>query len=175
MATRKTTTKTETITAVEKTIESIKERKKYALDDVILCRSVCYGELLYPAKKSGILYRFGGYGDTTEIEFQDLQILRSTKSQYIYAPLFLIEDEELLEQWPDVKQVNDKIAQIDGEKIFELPTQHFRKALSELPVGYRTTIRNMANAKIMDGTLDSLVKIKIIDEILGTDLKLLIE
>lgn len=172
MATKKTTT---TKTISETTTPTTQERRKFAPDDMITCRSVCYGELLYPAKKSGLVYRFAGYGDETEIEFADLQALRSTRSGYLHKPYFVIEDEELLEQWPDMKKVADSIAQIDGERFFNLPPQQFRKALTEMPMGFRDTMRNMANAKINDGSLDSLSKIKILDEVLGTDLKLLIE
>ena len=187
MASRKTTTKAytaeESVTEVTPEVTSEiapaapakKEKKKYNLDDMVMCRSVCYGELLYPAKKSGLLYRFEGYGDRTEVEFQDLQALKSTRSDYLYRPCFVIEDEELLEQWPDLKKVTDKVAEIDGERLFGLPTNQFKKALKELPVGFITTVRNMANAKINDGSLDSLAKIKILDEVLGTDLRLLID
>lgn len=187
MASRKTATKAyvaeENVTEItsEVTPEVIpatptkKEKKKFNLDDMVVCRSVCYGELLYPAKKSGLLYRFEGYGDRTEVEFQDLQALKSTRSDYLYRPCFIIEDEELLEQWSDLKKITDKVAKIDGEKLFGLPTNQFKKALKELPIGFKTTVRNMANAKINDGSLDSLSKIKIIDEVLGTDLRLLID
>jgi hypothetical protein len=195
MATKKTTTKVDVIeeevidvesdvteeevidveSEVTPTTPTVKERKKFNLDDMIMCRSVCHGELLYPAKKSGLLYRFEGYGDRTEIEFQDLQALKSTRSNYLYRPCFIIEDEELLEQWPDLKKIVDKVSKIDGEKLFNLPINQFKKALKELPIGFRITVRNMANAKINDGTLDSLAKIKALDEVLGTDLRLLID
>jgi hypothetical protein len=183
MATKKTTAKKENIEEnvtditpeVTPNTPTVKEKRKFALDDMIMCRSVCYGELLYPAIKSGLVYRFEGYGDRSEIEFRDLQALRSTRSDYLFRPCFIIEDEELLEQWPDLKQVTEKVAEIDGESLFNLPANQFKKALKELPVGFKATVRNMANSKINDGTLDSLAKIKILDEVLGTDLRLLID
>jgi hypothetical protein len=182
MATKRTTTKkdiidedvTSTTPDITPATPTVKEKRKFALDDMIECRSVCYGELLYPAKKSGLVYRFSGYGDTTEIEFQDLQALRSTRSAYLYRPCFIVEDEELLEQWPDLKKLVDKVANIDGEALFNLPTNQFKKALRELPEGFKITVRDMANSKIVDGTLDSIAKIKILDEMLGTDLMMLI-
>ena len=56
-----------------------KAPRKFAMDDPILCKSVTFGELLLPGKKSQLLYTWANYGDTTEVEFQDLQALRSTR------------------------------------------------------------------------------------------------
>lgn len=152
-----------------------KTLRKFEQNDPILCRSVTYGELLYPAKKSQLLYSWANYGDITEVEFQDLQALRSTRSAYLNAPYFIIEDEELLEQWPEFKKLYEKIAAVDVDKMFDLPINKFKAALRSLPAGFRDSIKNIASTKILDGTLDSLSKIKAIDEIFNTDLKLLIE
>ena len=48
----------------------------------------------------------------------------------------------------------------------------FKTALKNAPKGVQQAVKNIAGEKIMDGSLDSLAKIKAIDEILGTDLKL---
>lgn len=152
-----------------------KDPRKFEQTDPILCRSVTYGELLYPAKKSHLLYSWANYGDVTEVEYQDLQALRSTRSAYLNAPYFVIEDEELLEQWPELKKLYEKIAVVDIDKMFDLPLAKFKAALRNLPVGFRDSIKNIASAKILDGTLDSISKIKAIDEVFNTDLKLLIE
>ena len=152
-----------------------KAPRKFQQNDPILCRSVTYGELLYPAKKSQLLYSWANYGDITEVEYQDLQALRSTRSAYLNAPYFIIEDEELLEQWPEFKKLYEKIAAADIDKIFDMPVNKFKAALHNLPIGFKDSIKNIASAKILDGTLDSISKIKAIDEVFNTDLKLLIE
>ena len=71
-----------------------KVARKYEPDEMITCRSLTYGELLLTGKKSKLLYSWANYGDTTEVEYQDLQALKSTKSSYLYKPRFVIEDEE---------------------------------------------------------------------------------
>ena len=45
-----------------------KKARKFAMDDPITCRSVTYGELLLPGKKSQLLYSWANYGDVTEVE-----------------------------------------------------------------------------------------------------------
>ena len=176
MATTKKTSVTEEVTKDEVIKETPKKTpRKFAQDEMIPCRSVTYGELLYPAKKSQLLYTWANYGDVTEVEFQDLQALRSTRSQYLNDPKFIIEDEELLEQWPEFKKLYENVALIDTDKLFALPLNQFKAKLRNIPAGFRDSLKNVASAKILDGTLDSLAKINAMDEILSTDLKLLIQ
>ncbi len=170
-------TKSKKNDVVEETVNEFqkKEPRKFAQDDMILCKSVTYGELLLPGKKSKLLYIWSNYGDTTEVEFQDLQALRSTRSAYLMNPYFVIEDEELLEQWPELKNLYDKVAALDVDDLFNLPINQFKKRLREIPVGFKDSIKNIAGEKIRNGSLDSIAKINALDEILGTELKLMID
>lgn len=164
----------EVVEEVQKSVA--KTPRKYAPDDMITCRSVTYGELLLTGPKSRLLYRWSNYNDTTEIPFQDLQALRSTKSSYLYRPRFIIEDEELVEQWSkDLKPLYDNIVDMDVEEIFKLPIGKFKAALKKAPKGVQQAIKNIAGDMVMNGTLDSVQKIKAIDEILNTDLKLYLQ
>ncbi len=167
-------TKKEVITeeSVEQEVKKPTPRK-YAPDDLIPCRSVTYGELLLSAPKSKLMYVWANYNDVTEVEFQDLQALKSTRSNYLFRPRIVIEDEELVEQWSkDFKDMYSKITHVDVEEIFDLPLGKFKTALKNAPKGVQQAVKNIAGEKIMNGSLDSLAKIKAIDDILGTDLKL---
>lgn len=167
-------TKKEVVTeeSVEQEVKKPTPRK-YAPDDLIPCRSVTYGELLLSAPKSKLMYVWANYNDVTEVEFQDLQALKSTRSNYLFRPRIVIEDEELVEQWSkDFKDMYSKITHVDVEEIFDLPIGKFKTALKNAPKGVQQAVKNIAGEKIMNGSLDSLAKIKAIDDILGTDLKL---
>lgn len=153
-----------------------KEVRKYAPNDMIPCRSITFGELLLPGTKSKLLYTWANYGDTTEVEFQDLQALKSTRSTYLFKPRFIIEDEELVEQWKnDLGGMYDDIISTDVEAMFKLPANQLKAKLKKAPKGIQQAVKNIAGEKIMNGSLDSLAKIKAIDEVLGTQLKLYIE
>lgn len=170
-------TKKEVITeeSVEQEVKKpvAKTPRKYAPDDLIPCRSVTYGELLLSAPKSKLMYVWANYNDVTEVEFQDLQALKSTRSNYLFRPRIVIEDEELVEQWSkDFRDMYSKITHVDVEEIFDLPLGKFKTALKNAPKGVQQAVKNIAGEKIMNGSLDSLAKIKAIDDILGTDLKL---
>lgn len=153
-----------------------KVTRKYAPDELITCRSITYGELLLAGKKSKLLYSWANYGDTTEVEYQDLQALKSTKSSYLYRPRFVVEDEELVEQWgKDFVDMYKNIVDVDAEDLFKLPIGQFKAKLKKATKGVQQAVKNIAGEKIMNGSLDSLAKIKAIDEVLGTDLKLYIK
>lgn len=152
-----------------------KQAKKYAPGDMIPCRSITYGELLLPGAKTKLLYTWANYGDVTEVEFQDLQALKSTRSTYLFKPRFIIEDEELIEQWKgDFGKMYEEITNTDVEAIFKLPVNQLKAKLKKAPAGIQQAVKNIAGEKIMNGSLDSLAKIKAIDEILGTQLKMYI-
>lgn len=152
-----------------------KTPRKYAPDELITCRSLTYGELLLTGTKSKLLYSWANYGDTTEVEYQDLQALKSTRSSYLFKPRFVIEDEELAEQWSkDLGDMYKTIVEVDVEDLFKLPLNQFKSKLKKAPKGVQQAVKNIAGEKILNGSLDSLAKIKAIDDILGTDLLLYI-
>lgn len=164
---------------IEITAESKPTKKaprKFEPDDLIVCRSITFGELLLTGKKSKLLYSWANYGDTTEVEYQDLQALKSTRSSYLFKPRFIIENEELVEQWgKDFGDIYKNIEDIDAEDLLKLPVAQLRSKLKKASKGVQLAVKNIAGDKILNGSLDSLAKIKAIDEILGTDLKLYIK
>lgn len=154
----------------------VKTPRKYAPDDMITCRSITFGELLLTGVKSRLLYSWANYGDTTEVEFQDLQALKSTRSSYLFKPRFVIEDEELIEQWgKDFGDIYKNIESTDAEDLLRLPTAQLKSRLKKASKGIQLAVKNIAGEKILNGSLDSLSKIKAIDEVLGTDLLLYIK
>ena len=153
-----------------------KTPKKYAPNDLIECRSVTGGELILVGQKSQLQYTWADYNDVTFVEYQDLQALQSRRSNFLVKPRFIIEDEELVEQWSgDFKKMYDDIVEMDVEALFRLPIGQLKAKLKKAPAGVQLAVKNMAGEKIMNGTLDSLAKIKAIDEVLDTQLMLYIK
>lgn len=154
-----------------------KEIRQFNQHDLILCRSVTAG-WLGCGGKSGQYYIFENFGDECEVEYQDLFALKQRRSPYIYAPLFVIEDEELLDnpRWEDVKKFYyDKVYTMDDiNEILNLPVGQFEDALKKLPKGLAKSLQVEVAKRIEDGTFDSLRKIKIIDEVYETDFKSII-
>ena len=162
---------------VAKDIEAeakVEATRTIAPDEGIECVSVTAGELIITGKKTGNLYRWTNYGDTTTVEFQDLRVeARNAKSRPLYDPLIIIEDEDVL-ALPEFESVADSYKTVisieEIDQFFDLPLQQFAAKLRSIPKGIKNTIKSIARDKLEDGSLDSLKKVKVLDETLGTDL-----
>ena len=147
-----------------------KEFKKYAPTDRITCRSVTGGGLILIGIKSQLQYEWEDYGDTTEVEFQDLQALQSRKSGFLVKPRFIIEDEELVEQWSSMlKPIYDKINNQDIDELFELPFDKFERVLAKMPDGIKDSIKTKTAQKLANDELHDIRIVKVIDKLLGTE------
>lgn len=172
--------------AVSETIKQLKDdtpkptekkvktsEKDYEPTDTISCRSVFEGTLYMGGKITKTLYTWAGYGDTQEIEFQDLRALLRANSRYLTAPFIVIDDEELMKlpRWKDLQKIYDDLFSIDSlDGMFNSSPDNLRRTLELLPAGMHASVKAGAADRITRGMLDSLTKIKIIDEVLGTDL-----
>lgn len=159
----------------EATTVKVEEKKKarvFKQTDPILCRSVTPG-WLGVSGKSGMYYVFSNYGDEAEIEYGDLFALKNMHSRYLYDPLFIIEDEELLEnsRWKDLSEFyTDKVFGMDDiNLVLNKPNTSFKSTLLSLPKGLLKAVTVEVAKRIEEGSFDSLKKIKILDEVCGTD------
>jgi hypothetical protein len=147
-----------------------KSIKKFAPDEAIECTSVTGGELILIGAKTKFQYTWADYGDTAYVEYQDLQALQSRKSGFLTKPRFIIEDEDLVEQWgamlkPIYSQIKDKSI----EAMFALTPAKFKEKLSSVPSGIKDSVKTKAAQMIASEELNDIRIIKIIDEVLGTE------
>ena len=147
-----------------------KTPKKYAPTDRIECRSVTGGELLLVGPKSHLLYTWADYNDTTEVEYQDLQALQSRKSGFLVKPRFIIEDEELVEQWGSMlKPIYDKVITQNIEDFFNLPLNKFKAQIKNMPEGLQDAIKTKVVQMIKNDEIHDIRKVREIDAAWGTD------
>ena len=180
MATKKSTVETEEIIETE-VVEEVKpapkkaNKPKHDPSELILCRSVRFGELRLIGPKTHMPYSWANEGDVREVEFQDLVSWRALHSRYLFDPMIIIEDEDLVEEWKaDLGDLYEELQAIDIKALFKLPYRQFVAQLKKLPAGMKTTVQNMAYSMIQDGDLYDLRIIKAIDETLGTELIMMI-
>lgn len=196
MATAKTTTRKPTVTAKEPVGTAAKEipipeevlnekdaspvnsptpkkAKKFERDEFIPCRSITAGLLLWEGPKTKTLYRWSSLNDVTYVEYQDLFAGMNSRSAYIYEPLFIIEDPEVFEdfRWKDIEKVYDTLYDSeDLRAILELPLRKFKEVFPTLPKGAKVTLCSEVSTQLQAGEFDSIAKLRIIDEVCGTDL-----
>jgi hypothetical protein len=178
--TKKSTVETEEIIENE-VVEEVKpapkkaNKPKHDPNELILCRSVRFGGLRLIGPKTHMPYEWANEGDVREVEFQDLVSWRALHSRYLFEPMIIIEDEDIVEEWKtDLGDLYDELKNIDLKEMFKLPHRQFVTQLKKLPAGMKTTVQNMAYSMIQDRTLYDLRVIDSIDEILGTELKMMI-
>ena len=178
--TKKSTVETDEIIDNE-AVEEVKpapkkaNKPKHDPDELILCRSVRFGELRLIGPKTHMPYSWANEGDVREVEYQDLVSWRALRHRYLFEPMIIIEDEDIVEEWKaDLGDLYDKLQTIDIKAMFKLPERQFVAQLKKLPAGMKTTVQNMAYFMIQDRTLYDLRIIDAIDEILGTELKMMI-
>ena len=179
--TKKSTVQTEEVVeqnVVEETVAPAPKKvnkPKHDPSELILCRSVRFGELRLIGPKTHMPYSWANEGDIREVEYQDLVSWRALHSRYLFDPMIIIEDEDIVEEWKaDLGELYESVQQIDLKAMFKLPHRNFVAQLRQLPSSMRSTVQNMAYAMIQDGSLYDLRTIKAIDEILGTELKMMI-
>lgn len=180
MAYQKKSTKTqatqeETKIASETTVAE-KKKKEFKNDDLIYCKSITNGLLGMIGIKSKILYRWSDRGDVTPVEYADLMAAVMQKTDHIRLPRFIIEDEDFLAlphcKW--IKKIYDSMFDADHLKdILKMNPSQMKKAIGELPDGAKESIKGLAAKQIQAGQLDSVKKIKTLDEIFGTELMLM--
>ena len=179
----KPTTKAETTNNVEKVVieeeikkETTKEKtvantpKKFEAMDGVLCRSIVDGVLVMEGIKSKNFYKWADMNDVAEVEYQDLVSAVRSNTSYVYAPHFIIEDEDFLEQFPQVQKVYDSMyTTSDLKEILKLPVPAMMKEIESLPNGSKDNLREIAGKMVLNGQLDSVQKIKALDDYYKTN------
>lgn len=151
-----------------------KTKKKFEQTDFIMCRSVIQGGLFLEGAKTKQLYRWTDYGDETEVEYRDLVSEVRAKSAFVFSPYFIVEDEDFIEEFPQLKQFYNQYYSVkDLREILSLPLSSMAKKIEELPNGAKESLRSLAASMISSGAIDSVSKIKKLDEIFDTDMEFL--
>lgn len=152
------------------------EKKVFAQDEGIPCRSITQGGLFMEGSKTKMRYEWSDYGDVTFVEYADLASAARVRSQYIFGPLFIIDDEDFIDEFPQVRKFYTENYTIsDLEKILSYPVDKMLNEISVLPKSAVESMKVLAASSVNDGSLDSVKKIKALDDVFGTNLSLLAE
>lgn len=160
---------------VEKTV--VKEEKTEIVfnpEDTIPCRSLVSGGLYIEGSRSHLLYSWADCGDVVDVEYRDLIYLVRTRADVnIYSPRIIIEDEEFVKQNKALKELYDSLYSAgDLNTILTLPVPKMKAEISKLPIGAKEALKGMVATMIDSRVLDSVQKIKALDEIFGTKMLL---
>lgn len=155
------------------TTEVKAEKKKFKPTDMIPCVSITPGEMFYIGMKSGTLYTFAGIDDIVEIEFRDLDYAARSKDTMMYKPRFIVQDKDFIVLHDSLDKIYSSLHTVgDLKNILKLSPEQMKKVITSLPEGAKDSIKTIAATMVDNGTLDSVKRVKVLDEVFGTEMLL---
>lgn len=165
---------TEDATSTEEKKPAKAGRKKKVFDntDLIDCKSMVHGGLYMKGRATGQIYSWIDMGDIAPVEYRDLVAeVRNTNSKFAFGPRFYVLNDEFVEQFPKLKEFYDNLyTDIDFMNILNMPIGDMTRAIEELPKNAKERLKTYVGFQMGNGMLDSISKIKALDEIFGTNL-----
>lgn len=173
--------KDELIQNLLKEIESLKtqlsqqqrEMSKETMDlhKLVPCRSIVMGQLIYKSPKSmGYTVIWNNFGDVEYLELGELIAMRNAYPRFFSEPWIMIDDVDVI-KYLNVEKYYKDIIDIDNiDSIFNLPTEKFIEVLNKVPRGIKHLITHKAIELLKEGKLDSIAKLKAIEQVFNVDL-----
>lgn len=153
-----------------------KVKKVFKQSEGILCRSVVNGKLYMTGSRSAMPYQWADFGDEVEVEYRDLVAAVREKSGYVMNPWFIILDDDFIAEFPFLEDIYAN--QYDSNElgdILNLSIPQMEEEIKKLPTNVKYTLKGIAATWVSSGRLDSVKKIKALDEIFDTNLSMLAE
>ena len=163
-------TKTTPETATPAT-ETVKEKKKFAPDELIPCISITPGEMFVKGAKTQTLYTFAEMDDIVEIEFRDLDYAARSKDVMMYKPRYIVQDADFIALHPALDEVYSKLhTTADLKDILKMTPSQMEKIIPTLPLGAQDALKTIAATMVDEGNLDSVKRLQVLDSIFGTEM-----
>ena len=147
-------------------------KRKYEKDDMIPVKSLFEGEVILVGRRTKQDYHMTELGEVIEVEYQDINAeIISGQSPYIYTPLILVMDEELVSTKPKLKALYESLVPIEDihRVIEDGDIDELREMVKHMPKGQIDLTKNIVASKIAEGRLGNMRIVKNIDRLLGTD------
>lgn len=131
---------------------------------VVPVMNVTNGILVYQSRKTGIELKWEKYGDIEYMDVAELLTMRSSQRRFLDEPFILVMNNEAVD-YLGLKKMYDKMIHPDNiDAVFKLSNERFEEVLETAPRGIAYLIIGRAKDKVADGTLDSIAKLKILEE-----------
>lgn len=154
-------------------VQEVKEKRKFDPEELIPCVSVTPGELFMVGYKSNNLYTWADSDDTVGVEFRDLDYAVKARKPTVVEPYIIVDDEDFLSLHPSLKDIYAGIYSINELKsILSLSPGQMERTIRVLPEWAINSFKTVVSTMVDEGSLDSIKKIKILDEIFGTEMLL---
>jgi hypothetical protein len=165
--------------------ETKTKKKKLKFDDNVLIsvRSNVFGELIYINHKSGDEVKWNNFGDAQTLSVGDLRAMKAKQLSFFKENWVTIDGidhsdddyedvkpEEIYDALQITQYYADYLCPKDINKIFNWSVEDLKNKIPRMTNSVRETIAVRANELISQGILDSMTKIKALEDILKCEL-----
>ena len=139
-------------------------------DEKILVTSVSEN-IVYHAKKTGIVYRWPHIGDSEIFTVSELINMDNTSKRFLRTPWLKVSDERIIEALGlgELYELLEKVEDIDV--LISMSTPEIERVFERLPKEYKEDFRDNVVKKIRNKELRDLAVIEVLSDVLDTDLK----
>ena len=166
---------------VSKPVKQKKEKLKLSDSSDVLVRSNVFGRLIYIDHKTDDETNWEHAGDEQVLTVRELLNMKAKQSIFFKENWISIvgSDDVDMDEYSvaDIYEAlnisryyKDSVVPDDLAEVFDWSENAVREKIKLFPVTIRESIIIMANDKIMDGTLDSISKVKLFEEVLECEL-----
>lgn len=159
--------------AIEEKVVPTEQPREFQKDDLIEVKSVFAGSCTLVGRRSGNVYVWETLGEIQYVEYQDLLAeITNRYSKYIYEPLLLIEDEDVINKNPKLKDLYNAMIDVEDieDSLLNDSVEDLRSILISLPSGLKETVKSVASTLMQDGALYDVRKIRLLDDLYHTAL-----
>lgn len=140
------------------------------LNEMIPVKNISNSSLIYISKNNpGYRVDWDGFGEEVYMEYKELINMRGSQRRFFEEP-WIVCDWDVLEDLRVDKYYENLIDLDDINTIFDLTTDKLAEKLRKLPTGIRRLIADRAYELVRNGELDSMSKIRKIEQILDIEL-----
>lgn len=169
----------------EKTQSTVADKKKLKLNDnvSILVASNIFGELIYVNHKTGDKYTWENMGDVQSLYVSDIRAMKSNQRKFLEENWIVIigiadtseeyENVDLAEIYEALQISNyykEFLCPSNLNDVFNWSVDEIRNKVSKMPTSTKETIAIRANELIKAGIIDSISKVKVLEEVIGCEL-----
>jgi len=151
------------------------ERKKFKSDDEIEVANYTTGRCIYINPHTYAEWNWNGFGDSQPIPFGELVVMKANFPKFLTDPVLVILNEDVVKHFGLVENYKKIIIPSDLKKFYEMEDEKIVEFLKTATTQTKRLIITLTRQKIEKRELESLFKIKLIEETLNADKTLGIE
>lgn len=170
----------DTIESAEPTVKQepvVKERVKIVPKEIDVHQTITVhngfqGKLIYVSKRTGDVYEWMEFGDEQEIELGELRNAKNGNREFFVNNWFLFDAEyEWVIDYLGVQHYYKNAIKLDEfDDLFTKPADEIEAIIEKLSDGQKTSVGYRARQLLVDGGIDSLSVISVLEKGLGVEL-----